>query len=71
MADVDRLRIVRFGSFEVDLRAGELGKNGLRIKLQNQPFQVLTVLLQHSGDIVTREELLFAAGHFSHLCKSL
>jgi TolB-like protein/DNA-binding winged helix-turn-helix (wHTH) protein/Tfp pilus assembly protein PilF len=49
--------ILRFGVFEVDLRAGELRKQGVRIKLQEQPFQVLTVLLQRPGEVVTREEL--------------
>ena len=49
--------IVRFGTFEVDLRAGELRKQGKRIKLQDQPFQVLAVLLHRPGDVVTREEL--------------
>jgi DNA-binding winged helix-turn-helix (wHTH) protein len=50
-------RVARFGVFEVDLRSGELRKNGLKIKLQEQPFQVLAMLLQRSGDVVTREEL--------------
>jgi DNA-binding winged helix-turn-helix (wHTH) protein len=50
-------RRARFGAFEVDLRAGELRKQGLRIKLQEQPLQVLAMLLQHPGDVVTREEL--------------
>src|SRR5712691_1456329 len=49
--------ILRFGVFEVDVRAGELRKRGARIKLQEQPFQVLTVLLQRPGEVVTREEL--------------
>ena len=49
--------ILRFGIFEVDLRAGELRKQGKRIKLQDQPFQVLAALLQRPGDVVTREEL--------------
>lgn len=49
--------MLRFGTFEVDLRAGELRKQGKRIKLQDQPFQVLGILLQWSGDVVTREEL--------------
>jgi eukaryotic-like serine/threonine-protein kinase len=49
--------LLRFGVFEVDLRAGELRKQGVRIKLQEQPFRVLTVLLQRPGDVVTREEL--------------
>ena len=49
--------ILRFGTFEVDVRAGELRKQGKRIKLQEQPFQVLTVLVQRPGEVVTREEL--------------
>ena len=48
---------MRFGAFEVDLRAGEVYKHGIRLKLQDQPFQVLAVLLEHAGDVVTREEL--------------
>jgi len=48
---------LRFGTFEVDLRAGELRKQGKRIKLQEQPFRVLTVLLQRPGEVVTREKL--------------
>ncbi len=58
MAETANLpRIVRFGVFEVDLRAGELRKHGLRIKLQEQPFQVLAMLLERAGEIVTREEM--------------
>jgi TolB-like protein/DNA-binding winged helix-turn-helix (wHTH) protein/Flp pilus assembly protein TadD len=49
--------LLRFGIFEVDLRTGELRKQGARIKLQEQPFRVLTVLLQQPGKLVTREEL--------------
>src|ERR1700687_2776399 len=52
-----RTRRTRFGAFEVDLRSGELHKHGLRLKLQDQPFQVLVLLLEHPGDVVTREEL--------------
>src|SRR6202142_3473884 len=48
---------VRFGVFELDLRAGELRKHGLRGRLQEQPFQVLAMLLQHPGEVVSREEL--------------
>lgn len=48
---------VRFGVFEVDLRAGELRKGGLRIRLQEQPFQVLSMLLEQPGEVVTRAEL--------------
>jgi eukaryotic-like serine/threonine-protein kinase len=52
-----RAHRTRFGAYEVDLRAGELYKHGIRLKLQDQPFQVLAVLLEHPGDVVTREEL--------------
>jgi len=48
---------LRFGVFEVDLRAGELTKRGLRIRLQEQPFHVLAMLLEKPGELVTREEL--------------
>ena len=49
--------MIRFGAFEVDLRAGELRKHGIRIKLQDQPFRILQILLEHCGEVVTREEL--------------
>src|SRR5437867_387784 len=48
---------LRFGVFEVDVRAGELTKRGLRIRLQEQPFQVLAMLLERPGELITREEL--------------
>ena len=48
---------LRFDGFEIDLRSGELWKKGTRVRLQEQPFQVLRVLLERSGEIVTREEL--------------
>jgi Tol biopolymer transport system component/DNA-binding winged helix-turn-helix (wHTH) protein len=47
----------RFGSFEFDTRSGELRKFGIRIKLQDQPRQILLLLLQHPGEVVTREEI--------------
>jgi DNA-binding winged helix-turn-helix (wHTH) protein/Tol biopolymer transport system component len=50
-------RPVHFGTFEVDLHAGELRRNGSKVRLQEQPFKVLTVLLEHPGSVVTREEL--------------
>jgi cholera toxin transcriptional activator len=50
-------RIARFGVFELDLAAGELRKNGAKLRLQEQPFQVLALLLERAGDVVTREEL--------------
>lgn len=46
-----------FGVFELDLRAAELRKHGVRIKLQEQPFQILSLLLEHPDEVVTREEL--------------
>ncbi len=48
--------IIRFGVFEVDLRAGELYKTGHKIKLQIQPFHALALLLERPGEVVTREE---------------
>jgi DNA-binding response OmpR family regulator len=50
-------RVLRFGIFELDVRAGELRKNGTKLKLQEQPFQVLCALLDQPGELVTREEL--------------
>lgn len=50
-------RVARFGVFELDLSAGELRKNGVKLRLQGQPFQVLALLLERAGDVVTREEL--------------
>ena len=46
-----------FGVFELDLRAAELRKHGVRIKLQEQPFQILSLMLDHPGEVVTRDEL--------------
>ena len=48
---------VQFGLFEVDLQARELRKSGVKIKLNDQPFQVLAMLLERPGEMVTREEL--------------
>lgn len=48
---------VRFGAFEVDPRSGELRKSGVKIKLHRQPFELLTMLLERPGEVVTREEL--------------
>ncbi len=53
----DRPRRLRFGVFEADLRAGELTKHGLRLRLQGQPFQLLAMLLEKPGELVTRGEL--------------
>jgi len=67
-------RAVRFGVFEVDLRACELRKNGVLLKLQGQPFQILTLLLERPGAMVTREELrqkLWSADTFVDFDNSL
>jgi len=50
-------RLICFGTFEVDPKSRELFKQGLRIMLQEQPFHVLSMLLEHPGEVVTREEL--------------
>jgi len=49
--------LVRFGLFEADLETGELRKQGMKIRLQDQPFEILAILLRSPGQIVTREEL--------------
>jgi TolB-like protein/DNA-binding winged helix-turn-helix (wHTH) protein/tetratricopeptide (TPR) repeat protein len=49
--------IVRFGIYEADLAAGELRKNGLKVKLQGKPFEIMTLLLEHPGEVVSREQL--------------
>jgi TolB-like protein/DNA-binding winged helix-turn-helix (wHTH) protein/Flp pilus assembly protein TadD len=49
--------VVRFGSFEADIRSGELRCNGAMVRLQQKPFQLLKVLLEHPGRLLTREEL--------------
>jgi cholera toxin transcriptional activator len=53
----NKAKIVRFGVFEVDLSTGELRKSGVKMRLQGQPIQILTLLLDRPGDVVTREEL--------------
>ncbi len=58
MSDTDgRSRRVHFSVFEVDLHAGELRRHGLKVKLHGQPFQVLAMLLERPGELVTREEI--------------
>src|SRR5215831_18973671 len=49
--------LIRFGIFEVELQAGELRRQGFKVKLQEQPFQVLVMLLERPGEVVTRDEL--------------
>ena len=50
-------RVIRFGAFQVDLSSGELKKHGISIRLQDQPFQILVMLLERPSEVVTREEL--------------
>jgi TolB-like protein/DNA-binding winged helix-turn-helix (wHTH) protein/Tfp pilus assembly protein PilF len=58
MPDVQQHSAVRrFGAFEINLQSGELRKNGLRLRLSGQPFQVLAHLIESAGELVTREEL--------------
>jgi len=57
MADERTAKIARFGLFEVDKVSGELRKDGTRIRLQEQPFRVLAMLLERPGEMITREEL--------------
>ncbi len=67
-------QIVRFGLFEVDLRSGELSKSGLRVKLQEKPFQMLAALLERPGEAVSKQELrekLWGADTFVEFNSSL
>lgn len=57
VAKANELPVIRFGTFEVDPRASELRRNGSRIRLQEQPLQILLALLERPGEVVTREEL--------------
>src|SRR6516164_5105043 len=52
------LSALRFGVFDLNLKAGELRKNGVRVRLQEQPFQILVMLLEHPGDVVTHQEII-------------
>jgi TolB-like protein/DNA-binding winged helix-turn-helix (wHTH) protein/Tfp pilus assembly protein PilF len=66
--------ILRFGVYEADPRSGELRKHGLRVPLEEKPFQALVILLQHAGEIVTRDEfrhLLWPADIFIDFPHSL
>src|SRR5215475_14176227 len=57
VGSVSTRSIVRFGAFELDPRAAELRKHGRRIRLQEQPLQILLKLLEHPGQVVLREEI--------------
>jgi len=56
MQELTQTHRVRFGPFEADLCSGELRKYGLKVKLQDQPFQVLALLVQRPGEIIPRKE---------------
>src|SRR5271167_2472088 len=57
MTDQKKVRLFRFGVFEADAATGELRKQGTRIKVNVQPFQVLLMLLERPGELLTREEI--------------
>ena len=57
LAELSSNGVVRFATFELDLRSGELRKSGVKLRLAGQPFQVLAILAKRSGEVVTREEL--------------
>src|SRR5215475_1457368 len=56
-SETETSRTRRFGVFELDLRAGELRRGGVKVKIQEQPFQVLALLLETPGEVVTRDDL--------------
>ena len=60
---------VRFGAFELDLRTAELRKSGQELTLQGQPFQILTLLMDRPGELVTREELKKGTLGLRHVCR--
>ena len=57
MRQSGRSSVVRFGLFEADLESGELSRQGTKVRLQEQPFQILSLLLEKPGEVVTREKL--------------
>src|SRR5215467_566530 len=64
---LEEMRLVHFGPFEADFTTGELRKHGIRVKLQDQPFQILRMLLACPGELVTREQIrqnLWPSGTF-------
>ena len=69
-----QLLALRFGPFELDVRSGELRRNGTTVRLQPQPFKVLVLLACRPGDVVTREEIqaeVWPAGTFVDFEQSL
>jgi DNA-binding response OmpR family regulator len=68
MPGIEQLPTFQFGIFELNARTGELRKHGVKLKLQEQPAQILTLLLAHAGEVVTREEIPEASLAGGHLC---
>jgi DNA-binding winged helix-turn-helix (wHTH) protein len=67
-------RVICFGLYEADLGAVELRKNGIKVRLQERPFEILTILLERAGEVVTRDEFrqrLWSAGTFVDFDHSL
>ncbi len=64
---VSSAQVFKFGLFEADVARSTLGRNGARVKIQDQPFRVLILLLERPGEIVPREELRQKLGG-GHLC---
>jgi len=74
MGTSDDIKAVKFGVFELDLEAGELHKNGLKVRLQEQPYRLLALLVERQGDVVSRDELreqLWPAGTYVDFDNSL
>ena len=67
----EHIRLVRFGHYEVNLESGELRKNGHKLSVPAQAIQVLTMLLERRGDLVTREQLMLACGRTGLLLSSI
>ena len=55
--DDETVGVIHFGVFELDLRTRELRRKGIKIRIQEQPLQVLAMLLEHPGELITREEI--------------
>src|SRR5476649_1346140 len=60
MPKIDATTTIRFGLFEVDIGRGTLTRHGVRLRIQEQPFRILELLLRQNGEIVTREQLRLA-----------
>jgi len=64
-------RTLRFGPFELDVRSGELRKHGIKIRLHQQPFRILLMLLRQPGEVVLREEIRKELGPMTPLSSSI